>query len=71
MISLASDNRAVTQPFRTGRERRARRAELGLVCHTGGRAPKRETLSVYEQYRAARRPAPAADTDYVDLPCDV
>jgi hypothetical protein len=70
-LHLVSDNRGIAQPFRTRRDREARRTELGIVGHDGGRAPRRPTLSVYEQTRNAQRPAPAVDHDYVDLPCDV
>jgi hypothetical protein len=72
MLTLASHNRGVAQPFRTGRERRERRASLGLVCHDGGRALERKPLSVAEQYRlAAERRAQAGCDDYVQAPCDV
>lgn len=73
MLTLATHNRAVAQPFRTGRERQARRAQLGLVCHEGGLPPRREQLSVSEQYRLAaeRRAKSQPADDYVDPPCDV
>ncbi len=72
MLTLASHNPGASQPFRTGRERRERRASLGLVCHDGGRAPAREELSVAEQYRlAAERRAKTASDEYVQAPCDV
>lgn len=73
MLTLASNNRGVATPFRTTRERRERRTSLGLVCHDGGRAPERQTLSVAEQYRLAaeRRAQSACDDDYVQAPCDV
>lgn len=76
-LYLASDNRAVSRPFTTRRERLARAAMLGMSGVTGDRpmpvASSRPVAGSYADFarRAEERRNPTPPSDYVDLPCDV
>ena len=65
-LTLVADNHNIAHPFTTRRERDAKRGQLGIVAHSGGRMLP-VPLSVYDNTRRALTPAP----DYVQAPCDV
>lgn len=67
-LSLVADNRGVATPYRTERDREARRTELGIVGHSGGRMLP-VPLSVY-QPPATTTAAPAERSAWDMMPSD-
>jgi len=63
-LRLVVDNRHLSQPMRSRRERAARRASIGMVAHDGGRT------SASNFYDPAHRRYDRAASDDVQLPCD-
>jgi len=59
-LQLVADNRNIAQPYRSQRELRARRAQLGLVSHYGGRSLP-VPMSVYDAIRAPFNHQPAGN----------
>ena len=66
-LSVVADNRDLATPYRTCREREARRAELGIVAHYGGRSLPVVIVSGMDPFNANYH----HPEDCVQLPCDV